>query len=277
MPAIFKKYQIILDGRKVSYWQKGENEEKTIVLLHGFPGSHRGLTDMAKGLSGYRIVIPDLPGCGKSEPLKNSYTLKHYAAWLYAFLENLSLKKVILVGHSFGSRIALVFAETYPEKMETMILITPVTAVEGLIARAASIQYKIAELLPSNLKHAWLANGLYQKIEHMIIFKSVRGKRKAELVKKDKTEYRLIDPETTIGVFEEFYRNNLLPKANIATIPTLIIASDKDEIAPLTQVKELTIRLPHSKMIIMKNSGHLVVLERPLQTAKIIREWLDTK
>ena len=83
-----------------------------------------------------------------------------------------------------------------------------------------------------------------------------------------------VDPATTIGVFEEFYKHSLIPQTDNIKTNTLVIASDKDEIAPLDEVSVLANHLVHSKIVVMKNSGHLVVLERPITTATHIKKWL---
>ena len=191
MQKRFVKHEIIINGRKVFYWQKNDSKRKTFVLLHGFPGSHRGLIGVANGLDEYCLIIPDLPGCGQSEPLKKSYHLKHYAGWLNDFLDNLSVDKVTVIGHSFGARLALVFSEHYSKRVEKMVLITPVVNVEGLIARVASMEYKIAEILPKRLQKMWLSNRLYQGIAHLIIYKSASEKRRNELIKMDSLVYKL--------------------------------------------------------------------------------------
>ena len=245
-------------------------------MLHGFPGNHRGLTDLFKGSKKYRFIIPDLPGCGQSESLKNIYNLKHYAKWLNDFLDDMSLGQVTVIGHSFGARIAIIFSEHYHKRIENMVLITPVVNVEGLIARAASIEYKIAEVLPKGLQKIWLSNRIYQGLAHMIIYKSTKANRREQLIKMDQSVYRLIDPATTISVFEEFYKHRLISSAKKIKTNTLIIAGDKDEIAPLDQVSELIKYLTHSDMVVMKNSGHLLVLERPVATTNIIQRWLES-
>ncbi len=109
----------------------------------------------------------------------------------------------------------------------------------------------------------------------MIIFKSANERRRAKLMEKERKEMLLVDIKTTIGIFEEFYDRSLIPEADKVHAKTLVIGCDKDEIAPLDQVKTLAKRIPHSKLVVMKNSGHLVVLERPLATATIARKWLE--
>ena len=91
----FKKNITAVNGCKTYYWEKNQGQNKTIVLLHGFPGSHQGLIDMANGLGNYRIIIPDLPACGLSEPLKEKHNLENYSQWLNNFL------KVLLILYRF--------------------------------------------------------------------------------------------------------------------------------------------------------------------------------
>jgi len=78
-----------------------------------------------------------------------------------------------------------------------------------------------------------------------------------------------------IEVFDEFYKSRLISEGGKIDINTLIVASDKDEIATVSSVKGLRKRFTHSELKVMKNSGHLVPLERPLATAKIIQGWLN--
>lgn len=169
----FLKNVVIINGQNFFYWEKNKKIKETIVLLHGFPGNHMGLIDLANYLGNdYHIIIPDLPACGQSEALKVIHNLKNYSAWLNLFLENLFINQAIIIGHSFGSRVALFFSVNYPEKVKKLILITPVLEVNGFIARIASIYYRIGEVLPKYLqKYGCLINFL--KKREIIFFLSL--------------------------------------------------------------------------------------------------------
>jgi pimeloyl-ACP methyl ester carboxylesterase len=271
---IFKKKLVVTNGRKVFYWEKNHGKKEVIILLHGFPGSHGGLIAMADGLGDFRIIVPDLPACGLSEALMGKPSLENYSQWLFDFLENLSVENIILVGHSFGSRIGLVFSSKYPEKVKELVLITPVVKVDGLIARFVSIEYEIAKILPKHLRKSWLSNRLHRGIGNMIIFKSTKGKRRQELIDKQDKDLKLLNPQINIEIFDEFYRFSLIPVGKKIKIKALVVAGELDEIAPLDSVKELAEQLPNSEFIIMKNCGHIVVAEKPLTTARIIIDWL---
>jgi pimeloyl-ACP methyl ester carboxylesterase len=270
----FKKNLIVVNGLKTFYWEKNQGQENVIILLHGFPGNHEGLVDMANGLGNYRIIIPDLPACGLSERLAEKQNLENYSQWMNSFLELLSINRPIVVGHSFGSRIALVFDGHYPEKVKELVLITPVVKVEGLIVRFLSVEYEIAKILPQYLRSAWLSNKINRKVENTIIFKSASPKRRQELMAREKRELKHLNPQTSIELFDEFYRFSLIPIGETIKTKSLVIAGDLDEIAPLDSVRELAEQLTNSEFVTMKNCGHIVVAEKPLTTASIIRNWL---
>ncbi len=60
------EHTITLHGKKALYWKHESAKKGTIVFLHGFPGNHQGLMDLATELAKYyTIIMPDLPGCGK--------------------------------------------------------------------------------------------------------------------------------------------------------------------------------------------------------------------
>jgi len=175
---MFKKKEIVINSRRFYYWEQNHLNKTVMVLLHGFPGNHAGLIDMAKNLGDYRIIIPDLPACGESESLEEKHNLESYSQWLNNFLESLSINKVSIIGHSFGSRVGLVFSSEYGDKVERLVLITPVVKVEGMIAKFVSMEYKIAEMLPCFLQKPWLQNKIHYKVGDMIIYKTSSPKKR---------------------------------------------------------------------------------------------------
>ncbi len=270
----FKRNTITINSRRVFYWEKNHTKKPVMVFLHGFPGSHKGLVETANGIGDYHFLIPDLPGCGESEPLEEKHNLKNYAKWLNDFLENLSINKTIIVGHSFGARVALMFGVYYPEKVEKLILITPVAKVDSLIGRLGFLNYEIAEILPPYMQSAWLQNIIYRDARNAIIYKSSSPKRRKHLIRINDKEAKNVDIRANIEVFGEFYKHKSISSGEKIDIKTLLIACDKDEVATLNSVGELSNRFTNAEIKIMKNSGHLVVLERPAAVGKIINKWL---
>ncbi|MEI6288510.1 MAG: alpha/beta hydrolase [bacterium] len=271
----FKQNSITINCRKAFYWEKNKQAKETIVLLHGFPGSHEGLLAMASGLGNYRLIIPDLPACGLSEQLEGKHNLENYSDWLNSFLKSLNIDSVIIVGHSFGSRVGLVFSSHYPQKVKRLVLITPVVKVEGLIARFVAVEYEIAKILPAYLRRSWLSNRVHRNIEKMILYKTASQKRRHELIAMETKELMHLNPQINIELFDEFYKFSLVPVGKRVKTKTLVIAGEFDEVAPLDSVQELEKQLIDSELVIMEKCGHIVVGEKPLTTAKIISKWLE--
>jgi len=249
--------------------------KKVIVLLHGFPGNHRGLLDLANDLGDYRFIIPDLPACGFSEPLHKKHNLKNYSDWLNDFLEILSVEEVIIIGHSFGSRVALIFTNHYSKKVKQLILIAPVLKVEGLLDRIASLYFEITEMLPEYLQKIMISNGFGKKLGDMIIFKSANQRIHTEIIIRDIEEIKKLSPQVSNDLFDEFHKFSLIPFGKKIKIKSLIIAGELDRVAPLYSIQEFSQQLSGSTLEIMKNCGHLLPLEKPKITANIIRNWIE--
>lgn len=271
----FRKKFVVVNGIKSFYWETNPGKKEVMVLLHGFPGSHKGLVDMANGLGNYRLIIPDLPACGLSSPLGKKHNLENYSQWLDGFLNFLSINNAIVVGHSFGSRVALVFSGNVPEKVKQLVLITPVVKIEGLIARFVSVEYEIAKFLPKHLQKAWLNNKIHREVQKRILYKSAVAKRRQELMDMENKELKYLKPQINFELFDEFYKFSLVPVGKKIKTKSLVIAGELDEVAPLDSIKELVGQLINSDLIIMKDCGHIVVGEKPLTTARIIRKWLE--
>jgi pimeloyl-ACP methyl ester carboxylesterase len=80
------------------------NPKGKILLIHGFRGNHHGLSAIAAALEEYEVLIPDLPGYGKSEELFGSHDLQNYGRWLADLYSELDPETMVL-GHSFGSLV----------------------------------------------------------------------------------------------------------------------------------------------------------------------------
>lgn len=102
---------------------------ETVLLLHGknFCGAYWGRT--AKDLSekGYRVVIPDQIGFGKSsKPEHYHYTFQSLATNTRALLDTLEVKKAHILGHSMGGMLATRFTLMFPEQSQSLVLVNPI-------------------------------------------------------------------------------------------------------------------------------------------------------
>lgn len=101
---------------------------KTVVLLHGKSFSGDYWADTIKLLTGkgYRVVVPDQLGFGKSAKPDIRYNFDLLARNTKALLDKLGIEKAAIVGHSFGGMLAVYFARDYPEVTQVLVLENPI-------------------------------------------------------------------------------------------------------------------------------------------------------
>lgn len=102
---------------------------KNIVLLHGknFNGAYWGTTIRALVDKGYRVIVPDQVGFGKSsKPFHIQYSFQQLALNTKALLDSLGIRKTAVLGHSMGGMLATRFALMFPETTEKLILENPI-------------------------------------------------------------------------------------------------------------------------------------------------------
>jgi pimeloyl-ACP methyl ester carboxylesterase len=97
-----------------------------IVMLHGLAVSHRYLLPTARALAAHHpVLVPDLPGFGRSDKPPAAYGVGRHAEHLGAWLDTLGLRRVCLVGHSFGTEVAARLAVIRPDAVAALVLAGP--------------------------------------------------------------------------------------------------------------------------------------------------------
>ncbi|KQT16812.1 alpha/beta hydrolase [Chryseobacterium sp. Leaf404] len=102
---------------------------KTVMLLHGknFNGAYWEKTAKYLSAQGFRVIIPDQIGFGKSsKPQSYQFSFAQLASNTKAILDDLKIEKIIVLGHSMGGMVATRFTLMYPETVEKLILENPI-------------------------------------------------------------------------------------------------------------------------------------------------------
>ena len=110
-------------GLRVNYEVKGQGE--TVLLLHGWASSLQPYGALMEQLSAkYRVIAVDFPGMGNSEEPKEPWDVDGFADFVLAFLEQFAIKKLSLVGHSYGGRVIIKLANRQlPFAIDKIVLI----------------------------------------------------------------------------------------------------------------------------------------------------------
>src|SRR5215813_7151267 len=111
----------------------GQPNGHTVVLLHGnnFAGFYWGGPIEAIRKEGFRVVVPDQIGYGRSSKPIVPYNFSDMARNTRLLLQSLKIDKVTVIGHSMGGMLATRFATQYPSMVERLVLYNPIGLVDG--------------------------------------------------------------------------------------------------------------------------------------------------
>lgn len=278
------RHAVEIDGKLVVYYEYPSigDSNKTLVMIHGYRGNHRGLQAIAAGLTKYRVIIPDLPGFGESGPLKTTHSIQAYSDWLHKFLGVLQLtEKTHLMGHSFGSLVVGFYSTQHTPISVSLVNPVSAPALEGQRAALTNLTklfYSLASALPNALGQ-WL---LRSKLAVMVM-SVVMAKTKQRTLRRWIHHQHLsnFSDFATVEVATEGYEASIsmdLSKlAGLISSPVLVVAATLDDITDIESQRRVSELYPNSTYREIPGVGHLVHYEAPDQAARFITEFLDNQ
>ena len=254
-----EEHTIVIRGIPVFYRDKGEGE--TILILHGWPSSSNSWKTVQDDLvhAGFRVVVPDLPGFGKTPEPPHAWGVVDYMEFVRSFKDELGLHPRALVGHSFGGRIAIFYAMRYAHDLPALVLIDAAG-----VFRHARTRIK-------------LFVGVTKIGDYIMRFPFLRFLR--PLVRA--LLYRIArrrDYVATNGVMRETFKRvigeSMRPHLPHITAPTLILWGGKDRLTPLSDARIINDEIPISTLKVFPRAGHSINLEFPHKVARHIALFL---
>lgn len=269
-------------GSDTRYWEYGDPASSTtIVMVHGFRGDHHGLEPVVAQLSGVRVVSPDLPGFGESEPLKRArHDIDGYGRWLGDFVAALApTGRVVILGHSFGS-IVVSAAVAGGLRADDVVLVNPIAAPalsgpRGILTRLAVFYYWAAARLPERLGFALLRNRLIVRVMSVAMAKT-RSPELRRWIHNQHDRYfsAFSDRRVVLEAFTASVGEDVSEFARSIPQRTLLIAAEKDDITPVAAQHRLQALFPDATLRVLPNVGHLIHYEMPAQAADALRRFL---
>jgi pimeloyl-ACP methyl ester carboxylesterase len=278
-----KEHRLTLPHGTVHYWEYHRDKSPTVVMVHGFRGTHHGLAKIADNLSDFHLIVPDLPGFGASQAFADSeHSVDRYVAFLKQFINELHLKeKPVIVGHSFGSIIASHFVAAHPEMADKLILINPIGAPalegpRGVMTRLAIAYYWLGRKLPTRAAKSWLGAPPIVKVMSVTMAKTTDKELKKYIHDQHRQHFSTFaSPDVVAESFKASVSNDVSHVAHKLTLPTLLIAGHQDDITPLDKQHQLHKNIPTSQLHVIDNVGHLIHYEKPTEAADVIRRFLQ--
>jgi pimeloyl-ACP methyl ester carboxylesterase len=246
----------------------------TVLLLHGLGGDRRGLRELADALDGVDVIVPDLPGYGASPPLAVPHTLENYAAEIERLRLSLGLDRFVLVGHSLGASISLVYAARYGAALDGLCLFNPVSEATGLTAWLGKLYYRIGAWLPERAARIWLCSKPAVYLADAFVIVTKDKARRRWILDMDYENYRNASVQAMTEAFLSYFDTKFADLAAQVSVPTLLVTGTRDGIAPVDAVTELANRLGDASLVVEPGAGHLYPAEEPARAAAHLSHFL---
>tara|TARA_Y100000590_G_scaffold391708_1_gene468590 strand:+ start:4350 stop:5126 length:777 start_codon:yes stop_codon:yes gene_type:complete len=240
--------------------QSFDKKKHTIILLHGSGQSHVvwSLTDQYLSDQGYNVFALDLPGHGNSEgPSLNS--IEEIAEWLEKVVIKIGIQDLTILGHSQGCLVALEYVNKFPKKIKKLIFVAgsyEIPVNKSLIDLAHS-----GDMQALNLMMKWGYGYSKQFIGGNPLQKILNSPREVR-------EVLAVDLRACNN-----YKNGINAIKKIKS-PAFFIFGELDKMIKLDKGKEFSGLIPGSKTHIIKDCGHMIILENAFEMREKIVEFL---
>lgn len=278
---------VAVPGGRVWYRIYGSGDRTPLVMLHGGPGGRScGFSLLADLAADRPVVIYDQLGSGRSERPADPtlWTTERFVSELAAVREALGLRRIHLLGHSWGGALATEYLLTrQPAGVESVILSSPLISTPRWIADANRLRGTLPEAVQTELGRcetaATLSEPSCQAAVDVFYERFVRGARTlpaiadCEGVTSNDAIYRQMwgaTEFTATGSLRDFDRSERLGELRL---PVLFLAGRHDEAAPET-LAEFQRRVPGARLAVLEHSAHSTYRTETAEYVRIVREFL---
>ena len=270
----FRPHLAEIDGVRTRYFLGGEGAPLT--MIHGLGGAAVNFTKLAPILARKRrVLIPDLPGHGLSEPFEHVDGIATYSRHVHKVAQLEGMLPGAVLGYSMGGVVALRLAVEEPEDVTALALVAPAgivsttrraeiwLVVTGAL-RPAQVMTRFRGTFARRPRLRWLPFGLW-------------GAAHPEA----------LDPDAVIGFLEgpsqhtdvgsagrALVRDDPRPDLDRVRCPAFLLWGSRDRLVPVGDGFEYARRL-HAPIRVLPAAGHLIVGELPELCADVLEDFLD--
>ncbi len=266
---------IDVDGVRVHYQEAGDEHAPAMILIHGFASSTLVWSKVFLKLAetGYRVIAVDMLGYGYSaKPRNGEYTIAGQAKLLLRFLDRLGIPRAIFVGSSYGGAVAATCALDYPDRVEKLILVGPVSnnrPLEFTLMRlfgspvfgdvVSPLLIGSRRLLRRRMKrvydrHSWVLDERRVDARHLPL--RAAGTQRA-----------------IIRTVRSWDAERISRDAHLITQPTLLLWGENDLDIPLADGERLHAEIAGSRLIVFLNCGHIPHEEYPEAFTNVVSDF----
>lgn len=242
-----------IDDLNIHYEQKGK-KGKAVVLLHGWGQNTEMMDYIAEFLKKhFKVYNLDFPGFGKSDEPKTPWSVEDYSEFLKKFTDSFNIENPILIGHSFGCRVAIRYAYKYPVYKMVLTGAAGIRDKRGLKYYFKTYTYKLGKKL--------LQLGLFKK--QLTKLQNNAGSE---------------DYKNSTGVmrstFVRVVNDDVTPILKDIKTPTLLVFGENDEATPVSKGKMMEKLMGDATLIIFENDDHYAYFHEGDRFNRVLEAYL---
>lgn len=252
---------INIDDYNINYEVVGEgNADFCCLLIHGWGTDLYSLRLTANLLAKkFNVYSIDLPGFGKSDSLKKSFSIDDYVDIVVHFIQKMSIKSICLVGHSYGGRIIIKMNNRTNLLFEIK---------QNVFIDSAGIKQD-----PKKTFKTYIYKFMKNLYMCMPLPKEIKEQKQEEL----KNKFGSSDYRNAKG----FLRDTLVKSVNedlsneikYINKKSLLIWGEKDDTTPIKDAEFFKKNIKDSELYIIRNAGHFPFMDEPFEYEKIIKNY----
>jgi pimeloyl-ACP methyl ester carboxylesterase len=224
-----------------------------LIFIHGSGGSKESWFYQTQYFKG--SIALDLPGHPKGEPFS---TIEGYVRWLREVVQDKDYRHLVLVGHSLGGGIALLYALTFPED------------VKGIVTVGSGARLRV---------HPMFLDALEKAVQDPTAFENAPNpafdriaSELASVLKRRSVEN---GPAVMLNDMKACDQFDIMDRIDQINIPTLALCGDKDIMTPPKYSHYLADCMSKTKALIINGGTHMVFAEKPLEVNRAIDDFLQ--
>jgi pimeloyl-ACP methyl ester carboxylesterase/membrane protein DedA with SNARE-associated domain len=232
-------------------WPGATPDAPVVLLLHGSPARSFDLRSLAETLKGpFRLIVPDLPGFGRSSRRVGDYSIRAQAERVHALLDTLHIERAHVVGFSLGGGVALYLQARAPDRVASLTLLASIGVQELELLGSYTLN---RALYGAQLAALWFAENV---LPH----------------------FGLLDRALfNVPYARSFYDTDQRPLRGIlerCEAPMLIVHGREDPLVPVAAALEHHRIVPQSELVLL-DGAHFHVYTDPAAAAAPIREFIE--
>ena len=237
-----------------------EGEGSCIVILHGWGAYgevYRLLINLLK--TNFRVIVPDMPGFGKTTEPSFAYDTDDYAEFVRLLLEKLGVTDFSLIGHSHGGRTAIAYCTREGNINPKSLVLIDSAGIPAKKTLQKTLRIKTYKLLKKFLSFKPVQNAFPNALENM----------KKNFGSSDYAAASDVMRQSMVKVLN----SDITERLHKISVPTLLIWGENDTATPISDAKLMEKLIPDCGLVTVGNAGHFSFADDFALTSRVLRSF----